>query len=143
MKAERPDRLQELYEKGLTSLEEERTLSRSLSNSQRSGSLWFDYIELKRNSVPDDLEIQVWSKVDATRQRHRQIISSVLAAAASVLIITVLITATLAGNADKLKTREIAATLEEAMSMIPDNAEGNTPKAIIYEDESIVIYVGK
>jgi hypothetical protein len=143
MKTERPDRLQELYENGLTSLEEERTLSRSLSTSERRGSLWFDYIELKRNSVPDDIEKKAWAKVEEAQQRNRQVITTILTAAASVLVITVLITATLTWNADKLRTREIAATLEEAMSMIPDNAEGNTPKAIIYEDESIVIYVGK
>ncbi|MDZ7636508.1 MAG: hypothetical protein U5L72_19625 [Bacteroidales bacterium] len=85
---EQEDRLDELYEQGLTSLEEEQALSKKQFPSRSQRNLWFDYIRLKRNSVPDDIEIQVWERVKAEQHKHRKILISLISTAASILIIT-------------------------------------------------------
>ena len=137
----RADRLTKLYEQGLTSLEEERFLSRIKSASQGDGSPWFEYVRLKRSSVPADIEEQAWDKVAVLQQRQRWLITSLIPAAASVLVITAILTASLLGREEKASKREITAALEEAMSMISDNSSQAASKIIIYEDQSIIIYI--
>ncbi len=142
MNMEQEERLKELYEQGLTSIEEERVLIRNHSASGNSRNLWFDYIRFKRKLVPSDIEMQVWEKVKSAQQRQRRIFASVISAAASVLIISVLITTNLSSD-EKAKNRAIIAAFEEALSMIPDNSADNTAPSILYEDESIIIYIEK
>lgn len=138
---EKADRLEEKYEQGLTSLEEERALSRKKSSSEGDGNIWFEYIELKRSSVPADIEEHTWEKVEVLQQKQRRLTASIITAAASVLVIAVLLTASLLGSDEKIRNREVVAALEKAKSMIPDNPTLATTTAIIYEDESIIIYI--
>ena len=139
---EQEDRLKELYEQGFTSIEEEKTLSRNQSTSGNSLNMWFDYIRFKRKLVPPDIEMQVWEKVKSAQERQRRIFASIVSAAASVLIISVFITANLLGD-EKAKNRATLAAFEEALSMIPDNSATNSTSSILYEDESIIIYIEK
>jgi len=139
---EQEDKLQELYEQGLTSIEEERVLIRNHSASGNSLNMWFDYIRFKRKLVPSDIEMQVWEKVKSAQQRQRRLFASVISAAASVLIISALITTNLLGD-EKAKNRATLAAFEEALSMIPDRSSTNTTPSILYEDESIIIYIEK
>jgi hypothetical protein len=137
---EKRERLQNLYEEGLTSLEEERILREKLSINGSGGNLWFEYISRKRKKVPDDIETQVWDKLEATRRKTRRIISTAITAAASVLIITA-ITTTLITGGKEMNNKEITAALEEALSMIPEKSPDKGAEEIIYEDESIIIYI--
>lgn len=137
---EKRERLHHLYEEGLTSLEEERMLREKPSINGNGGNPWFEYIRMKRKKVPDDIENQVWDKVEAARRKTRRIISTAITAAASVLIITA-ITTTLITGGKEMNNKEITAALEEALSMIPEKSSDKGAEEIIYEDESIIIYI--
>jgi hypothetical protein len=137
---EQRERLHQLYEEGLTSLEEERILREKLSINGSGGNLWFEYISRKRKKVPGDIENQVWERVESAGNKTRRIISAAITAAASLLILT-LITTTLLTGGKEMNRKEITAALEEAMSMIPGESPDNGGEEIIYEDESIVIYI--
>lgn len=140
MNMEQRERLHQLYEEGLTSLEEERMLREKSSINGNGSNPWFEYIRRKRKTVPPDIEKQVWEKVEAARKKNRRIFSAAITAAASLLIIT-LITTTLLTGGKEMNRKEITAALEEALSMIPSKSPGNTGEEIIYEDESIIIYI--
>jgi hypothetical protein len=137
---EQRERLHQLYEEGLTSLEEERMLREKSSINGNSSNPWFEYIRRKRQEVPGDIENQIWEKVEAARRKSRRIFSAAITAAASLLIIT-LITTTLLTGGKEMNRKEITAALEEAMSMIPGELPDNGGEEIIYEDESIIIYI--
>lgn len=137
---EQRERLNHLYEEGLTSLEEERVLREGSSINGNSSNPWFEYVRRKHQEVPGDIENLAWDRVNAARRTTRRILSAAITAAASVIIITV-ITTTLTSGGKEMNNKQITAALEEALSMIPGETQGNRAEEIIYEDESIIIYI--
>ena len=141
MNMEQEERLQRKYDEGMTSLSEERSLfEQALTGSERDRH-WFGYIREKRSRVPGNIEELALSAVESYRRRTRRLIISTASAAATIALLVTIGVGTKNYQAREMEKEEILATLEEVMSMVEFDTRPGNKGQVLYEDESIIIYM--
>jgi len=131
----------DIYEEGLSSLEEEEKLASLLGESNDGVNAWFKYIQQQKKVAPQNLESDIWALIQKRESRKRRILLRVASVAASIILgVSVFLTIQTRPQ-EKMSYAEKAAVFEEALAMISDTQEQPILGEILYEDEILIIYI--
>lgn len=140
MKKEHIDKQLNLYEEGLSSLEEEVKLARILGASNEDENGWFKYIQQQKKVAPKNLESTIWTSIQKRESRKRRILIRISSVAASIILAVSIFFTIETRPQEKMSTKEKEAALKEAMAMLSEPQEEIVFGEILYEDEILIIY---
>lgn len=125
------------YWNGETSLSEEEAL---FSNDKQAAELetWATYVQQKKVKAPSHLQDAIWSAIENRNKSKKRIIYSLSGIAASILLTIAFF---VQGENTDMEYAEKEALLQEALAMFPDENQKQNVQDIIYEDDTILIYV--
>jgi hypothetical protein len=141
MKKEYMDKQLEIYEQGLSSVDEERELVSLLGDSEKGSNSWFKYIDQHKKIAPQNLESNIWSTIQSKEQRKRRKLFRISSVAASVILAVSLFFTLDIRYQDEMSYSEKMAALEEALALISEAPKKPVLEEILYEDEIIIIYL--
>ena len=109
-------------------------------NTEKVDKIYERYLDSVRIKVPEGLEASTLSLIEQKESVRRRIIGRISTAAAVVIILisTVFL---LPGKSQEMEYGEKLAALVEAYKLIPSPVTDDAEKEILYEDESIIIYI--
>ncbi len=140
MKEQREDKLLESYRQGKSTLEEENILrerNREISDPEAE---WFKFTARYRKEAPEGLEKRITESLGRNREGRRRLISFVSASAA-IVVILISLTILKPWDSSRLSYNRKVALYQEALNMVGSAEPVITGKEIIYEDETITIYL--
>ena len=111
-----------------------------IMNMEKSDKVYQHFLDSVRIKVPKGLEDSMFSLIEQKEAARRRIITGISSAAAVVIILlsTVLL---IPGKSEEMDYEEKLAALVEAYSLISPSETVESEKEILYEDESIIIYI--
>ena len=133
----------ELYEQGQTSLKEEAELLDNLGDSGSKKFVWFRFLKQRKETIPSDLEKQVWDKIQSGEKNKSNKLLRILAVAASIALIVSVLSIPNPFKGREMSHDEKAAVLKEAFNMISSAKQPQGNQEIIYEDDILIIYTEK
>ncbi len=136
---EQVDKLLKRYKEGATSLEEESYLRNSCPD-QDGNYKWFGFLRAQRRDTPVDLEDKVLEAIDSDMLHKRRIIYRISSTAA-ILIILLTSVFIKPWQSKEMDYIDKLAVLVEARNMFPVIENEQADKEVIYEDETIIIYI--
>lgn len=138
MKEEKNENLIEKYKAGASTLHEEQFLFDNAEKSKSTIEAWATFVKRNKREAPENLNGTLWESFQNRKIRKRRIITGIISAAASVILIIALFI----GNAgqEKLSYSEKEAFLNEALNMFAGIEQTQTQQNIIYENDLIIIY---
>lgn len=120
-----------------STLEEEEKLFENAANSNSSIEAWFSYVKGKRRKAPTYFNDRIWASIQSRKRKKRRFTVGLSLAAASIaLFITVSVNNPDSNNGYQQKQK----SLNEALSMFPNEEQVQTEASILYEDEMVIIY---
>lgn len=142
MNTRKPDNLYKLYLDADTSLEEEDKLINSASRQEAESHPWFRFLKTQRVSSPAVLEDKVLARIEAMEGRGIKYLKRYISAAAAVVLIVASTFLILPRKTSSMDYGEKLALLVEAYNMLPQQeSTDNEAEEILYEDETIIIYI--
>lgn len=111
-----------------------------IMNMEKSDKVYQHFLDSVRIKAPKGLEDSMLSLIERRETARRRIITGISSAAAIVIILlsTVLL---LPGKSREMEYGEKLTALVEAYRLIPSSETVDIEKEIIYEDETIIIYI--
>jgi hypothetical protein len=128
------------YETGYSSLDEEKTILTSVEEPDSELNPWFKFVKRKKTQSPEQFNEELWKKFEPKTNSTRKLLIGTISAAASVLLVLSLYF----NNSDsqqKMSYEEKAALLNEAIEMASNQEDKIVNQDIIYEDNTIIIYI--
>jgi len=136
MKEERIKEMISNYKSGKASIEEERYLQQHAEHLEQHENGLFTYIRDRKISAPSDFNAKQWEIFERKQNQRKINRYSVLAVAASILVLVGFFLTTPSTNGMDLAEKQ--ALLIEALQMTESTQEPT--KTILYEDELVIIY---
>lgn len=138
MKEDEIEKLVEKYKKGDSTLNEENILFNDAKNLEPSFELWSTFVKNNKIVTPKNFNDTLWESFQNKKSRKRKIVTLIMSAAASVLLLISLFIANL--DQKKLNYSEKEALLNQAINMVSNSGISEIPKSVFYEDDMIIVY---
>lgn len=139
MKEKEAFELREKYLEGSSSLSEEQYLLETSGNSLSPDDTWFSFLKEYKNRVPVALEDNIRNLILKRSSKRRLFIR--LSSAAAILIGVFSLIVLIPGRQTAMDQERKMAQLEEAYKMINSKNVLVAENDIIYEDETLIIYL--
>lgn len=125
------------YLNASTSLEEEEKLFNK-ENQQPEVEAWSKFVALNKTKIPENLEPSIWKTIEKKKKRQQHMIYYWSGIAASIIF---LVAVTFNYKSTEMNYEEKAALLNEALAMFPEDNHKIDNQDIIFEDDTIIIYM--
>ena len=140
MKREQEDKLFESYRQGKSSLEEEKILREGNLDINAPEAEWFRYAAENRKEAPAELEKQIINTLKKTQGVKRRL-NTILFSSAAIIVIVVSLALLRPWQRAEMDYERKVALYQEALDMIESAEPESVGKEIIYEDETMIIYL--
>jgi hypothetical protein len=131
------DELMQKYEEGTSSLHEEQILFNNTSD-EPARKVWSDYKRMSKVKAPKNLTDTVMQSIQSKETQQRKLRIGIVSVAASIMLL--LSFSLYTKRVERFNYMEKEALLEEALSMLSEDAPEKIKMNVLYEDNSIIIY---
>lgn len=133
------EKLIEKYKEGNTTLKEEKKLFNNAQNLDPSFAAWSTFVRKNKTETPKEFNDALWKSFENKKTGKRKILWSIVAIAASILLIFSIYISS--QTQDEQSYAEKERLLNQAKNMFADNKQKEIQYSVFYENEILTVYI--